>query len=334
MGGNGGQKQIATGQEDQLPQLGGVHPVLEVAIEGLDRIGELEVGQRQYRFVDDDQQHFCVFDGLTRSVGDHDVDRRVAAWFECVGRGSCDDLERPGRRWNAQQHLAGRERRTIGCAVEFLAVVVEPRRGAGELDANVETGNVVVLDRDRQHRRVFLDREASFLDDRVALNQQQPLGSAERRLHENLGGVAGFVVLLVRNQLRFLTLDLGARTTSAATDPAGQLGAVSAAVLIRDNTADPVAATDLSVEGTVHRLGARRLSARLAFGHNFDPFAFDSLPDQELSDNIEVDAQNWGTVDIGHDCRHVERFAAAHERLVAGEADIVLARMHEQACRR
>ncbi len=90
--------------------------------------------------------------------------------------------------------------------------------------------------------------EALGVQDAAAADGQQTFGRVERRLHQDLGHIAGLVGFLIRDQCDFFLLDIPRGTQVAAADPADELGFVAASQLIADQGRDAVAAAHRGFE--------------------------------------------------------------------------------------
>jgi hypothetical protein len=226
-----------------------------LAVERVEGIAELVAGERQDRLVDRDHRDLGAVDRPPGGVLDGHAQGGLGAGRE-LGRGRIDR--------HRQRAVLGRHRqvdradavgRALGQRGIGLAVIADPGALPDQLDLDPQVGGVAVGDRHLHGVARAGHREPRGRHDPRAPHAQDALGGVERRLDQELGGVAGTVGLGVGDERDLLLFDVAGRRGLAARDPHRQLGAVLAAAIVGHHRGDAVLAALGRRQLARHRIG-------------------------------------------------------------------------------
>ncbi len=329
-----GEQVVGAAQDDRLPGVGGEHVARHVGVERLDRVADLVPGERQHRLVDGQHRHVGTRDGCAVGVGHRDRHGRAGAGFQVREGGCCFDRERARARRDRQLDGARRVRRPRRGALDGCAVVVDPRCRAGHVDLHGHVRDQLVLDGDLEHGRAVGRLERRRRDDVVAQHGVVPARRSERRLHEQFGGVARRVLLGVGDDRHVVAVDVAGRYGGGAADPAGELGAVAAAVVVDGGGGHAVLARDVRRHRARRRCSGRHGGvARGGLDDLLGPLVVLEARFEPADLDREV-PRHGVAVDVGEDRLDRQRVALLDEGAVAADADVAPGRVDEHVGRR
>ena len=317
-------------EADLLTAVHSVRPFVPAGIEQAQRVGEGVAREREHRLVDNDHRELGALHRHPVRILHGDVDRGRLARRQLSGTRRGHHIEHARRRRNRQVQRpdgVGRAQRSIG---GNGAVVVRTLRGTHHFDAEAELRDVGLQDRHAHHRAAVLHLEAQRAADAVAADRDQALAARERRLHEQLGGVAGRILGLVGHDRERLLVDATRGLALRAADPGGQFAAVTSTGRAGDHRCHPVLTTDGRVELAGHGVVHGGDGARLRVEHDLRPLTIDVLRLDAAGDHLERDAGDDLTVDAGHDRVDRQRVALTHERARGAQPHVAIGRVHQQ----
>ena len=305
-----------------------------LGIEAVERVGGLVARQGEDRLVDHHHRELGAGDRPSEDVSHVDVDPGVAARLDLRGARLDPDLEGAGDRRDRQVELPLSVGGSARQLVVRLAVVIDPRGGADQVDLDVEVGDVRLGDRHLEGGGRSLHLERAGLGDAGAAQAQESMRREEWGLDQDLRRLARLVLLAVGHDHDFLLLDVAHGRHVAAGDPDHDLALVGPALLVADGGGDAVGAALRGLEGALRGLLLRLDRAGLRVDLLFFPFAL--LPRPVEADRLHVDlgADGGLAVVIDRDGLDLDRDALIDEVAVLLEADVERRGMDEQRRRR
>ena len=292
-----------------MAQVAARHPGVDRSVEDGERVGQLVVAEGQHGLVDDHHRQLGARHRVAGGVGHGHVDAGRAAGLGGRGRRLDRQAQRAAEWRNLQGEPADGEGRPVRRVGQRIAGVGGAPGGADQVDLDVDVGDVVVFDGDGQDGARVLDGERFLGDEAVAADGEQPFGGAEGSLDQDLGGVAGGVLLLVRDEGGLFLHHVALRSAVAAAHPAGELAAAGAAGIVGHGGDDLIGAPDVGLEGAFDRRLAGGDRAGLDFDGHFFPAPVEYLPVQPARLEGDGPGGDGVPVDVGDD-------GFDHERLV------------------
>ena len=224
--------------------------------------------------------------------------------------------------------------RALGQRRIGLAVIADAGAHADQIHLHVQVGREAVGDRHGDLVGRPGHGEPRRRHDAGAAHAEHALGRIERRLDQELGGVAGLVLLGVGDERDLLLLDLARGRGLAARHPHRQLGAVLATLIIDDDAGDLVLAALGGGERAQAGVGGRRQRARLRVFLGLDVRALLVLPVEPHGLQLDRPTDQRLAVEIHVDGLDLDGLALVDVRPLGAHADVMARRVDEQRRRR
>ena len=205
------------------------------------RISQLVVAQRQDGFIDHHDCQLSICDWAAACIRKQDFDGGLSPWFQ-FRIGWCHlQIQGPLQSRDAQLQLPGGVGWPRRYPIQGFAALVGTSSRTHQVHLDMQIGDMGLLNRHLQGDGAILNSKTLTVKNAAAADRHQPFCRVKRRLHQDLGGIARLVGLLIRYQINRFLLDRSGGWLLSTAHPASELALVLAPLFIGYHRSDLVA---------------------------------------------------------------------------------------------